>query len=417
MVYNETVAGAVSRADAGDAMSELLDARHMLDLAEHAAIAGDLASADELLRGAARIQAAELGPLHSDLANTLNNLAIVAEKAGRPNEAETFYRRATAIASASLPADHPMIAASRQNLEDFCLAQGLPIDAPIIITPSELDTELGLDVFAREDAAGAAKTPTDVQAADVDVRAADVDLTARATPPPSDTASPVLHPPTSPVLHPPTAAASRSVPPAPRRASRVFAWVAIGVAALGTGAFLGAQPWSLLETLALAPTAPTAPRAAAPAPPPRAAPSAKSAPIEQAPQPNVVPRSDDRRVATDTPPAAASSSNAVTLAEAQLCQTFSTSGGRWRCDPADDSVAPGPLVLYTRVRSPRDIAVVHQWYRGDTLRKSVKLSIRASATEGYRTYSRHTVDGGGDWRVEVMSEGGDLLHEQRFAVR
>ena len=45
------------------------------------------------------------------------------------------------------------------------------------------------------------------------------------------------------------------------------------------------------------------------------------------------------------------------------------------------------------------------------------LTIRANAKEGYRTYSRQTVDAGGDWRVEVRSAGGDLLHERRFAVR
>ena len=111
-------------------MSELRDAGRMLEAAEQAAIAGDLASADELLRAAARIQEAELGPLHPDLANTLNNLAIVAEKTGRLGDAETFYRRAAAIASASLPADHPMVADSRKNLEDFCRARGLPIDGP-----------------------------------------------------------------------------------------------------------------------------------------------------------------------------------------------------------------------------------------------------------------------------------------------
>ena len=95
-------------------MPELRDAGRMLEAAEQAAVAGDLASADELLRGAARIQEAELGPLHPDLANTLNNLAIVAEKLGRPDDAETFYRRAVAIASASLPVDHPMIAVPTQ---------------------------------------------------------------------------------------------------------------------------------------------------------------------------------------------------------------------------------------------------------------------------------------------------------------
>ena len=45
------------------------------------------------------------------------------------------------------------------------------------------------------------------------------------------------------------------------------------------------------------------------------------------------------------------------------------------------------------------------------------LTIRANATEGYRTYSRQTVDDAPDWRVEVRSANGDLLHERRFAVR
>jgi hypothetical protein len=138
--------------------------------------------------------------------------------------------------------------------------------------------------------------------------------------------------------------------------------------------------------------------------------------IEQARPPGVVPRRDDRDV-LDKPTAPAPSSGATTLATAQLCRTFSTSGARWRCDPAVDPVSPGQIVLYTRVKSPRDAVVVHRWYRGDTLQQSVQLTIRANATDGYRTYSRQTVDGGADWRVEVRSANGDLLHERRFAVR
>jgi hypothetical protein len=80
-------------------------------------------------------------------------------------------------------------------------------------------------------------------------------------------------------------------------------------------------------------------------------------------------------------------------------------------------VARGPIVLYTRVRSSRDAAVVHRWYREEMLQQAVKLPIRANPSEGYRTYSRQTVDGVGSWRVEVRSADGDLLHEQRFAVR
>jgi Protein of unknown function (DUF2914) len=105
------------------------------------------------------------------------------------------------------------------------------------------------------------------------------------------------------------------------------------------------------------------------------------------------------------------------LVTAQLCETFSTSGAAWRCDPPGDQVAPGPVVLYTRVRSSRDATIEHRWYRDDTLRQAVKLSIRANPSEGFRTYSRQTVNGAGNWRVEVRSASGDLLYEERFAVR
>ena len=106
----------------------------------------------------------------------------------------------------------------------------------------------------------------------------------------------------------------------------------------------------------------------------------------------------------------------VALVTAQLCRKLSTNGS-WQCDPASDSVAAGQLAFYTRVKSPRDTVVVHRWYRGNVLRRSVELEIRANANEGYRTFSRQTVDAGEEWRVEVRSASGDLLHEQRVSVR
>jgi len=83
-------------------MSRLEEARHLLERAEQAAMGGDFVTADELLESAATIQQQELGLHHPDLANTLNNLAIVAEKTGRTSEAETLYRRAASIAAAAL---------------------------------------------------------------------------------------------------------------------------------------------------------------------------------------------------------------------------------------------------------------------------------------------------------------------------
>ena len=311
-------------------MSEAQDARRVLEQAERAAIAGDLASADQLLRGAARIQEAELGPLHPDLASTLNNLGIVAEKTGRPGDAEVFYRRAAAIASASLPADHPIVRDSRKTLEDFCRERGLPIDAAVVTTPS-----------------------------------------------------------------------------------RSLAWVTIGVVVLVIAVLLVRRAPAPRETAPISTAALTAQPAADPPLPLPVTP----APIEQAQPPKVAPRGSSRGVVTDRRPEVARSGAAISLTTAQLCQTFSTSGSNWRCDPVSDSVLRRPIVLYTRVRSPRDTVVVHRWYSGNALRQSAKLTTRASPTEGYRTYSRFAVDRVGDWRVEVRSAGGDLLYEQRFAVR
>jgi Protein of unknown function (DUF2914)/Tetratricopeptide repeat len=116
-------------------MAEERKAQPLIEQAERAAVAGDLANADELLKAAARIQEAELGPFHPDLTSTLNNLAIVAEKAGRIGDAETFYRRAAAIASASFAPGHPTVADTRKNLEDFCRERGLAIAPPVQATP------------------------------------------------------------------------------------------------------------------------------------------------------------------------------------------------------------------------------------------------------------------------------------------
>lgn len=335
-------------------MSQLPDARRMVAEAEHAASVGDLATADELLNDAARIQEAELGPFHPDLASTLNNRAIVAENAGRLGEAETFYRRASAIVSQSLPVDDPAVAASRQNLEDFCRAHDLPIDPPAVPTASVFETNAGPDVFSRE--AG-------------------------------------------------TVAEAR---PAPRTMSRPLLWVAIVTAVLVTGAVLAREAWWRGESGESRNEPPAS--QAVPAP-------------EQAVREPALPAGvDPPKAVTDVPPAepvapVPSSAGVMSLTTAQLCQTFSATGSRWRCDPAGEAVEPGPVVFYTRVRSPRDVAVVHRWYRGDTLRQSVTLTVRANTAEGFRTYSRQTVDPGGAWRVEVRSVDGRVLHTQRFAVR
>jgi hypothetical protein len=322
---------------AKDTMSVPRNVRNMLEEAERAASTGDLVSAEALLGDAAQLQQTQLGPFHPDLANTLNNLAVIAEKAGRPRDAETFYRRAVAIASRSLPPDDPMVAASRQNLEDFCHAHGLPIEKPADIAP------------------GGSESPA-----------------------------------------PPTPTAGRPSPAVSRKASPTPTTIAIAAVAFVIATFLMARPRSRQST-----TVPEAERT-----PARAAEPARPAPDTPAPIDRTrLPAPTIERVPAPT---------AIALATVQLCQSLSTSD--WQCVPAGDSVAPGTIVLYTRVRSRRGGGLVHRWYRGDSLRRSAELRIGANAAEGYRTYSRQTVDPG-DWRVEVRSAGGDLLHEQRFTVR
>jgi hypothetical protein len=345
-------------------MSEVRDARHVLELAEQAAIAGDFSSAEELLREAARIQEAELGPRHPDLANTLNNLAIIAEKTGRIADAEACYRRAVEIAAACLPHDHPMVAESRQNLEDFCRERGLPIaDASSAIPP------------AREPVPELTATPPAIASA----------------------APPVTQP----------------LPHAPGKHPRRFERAAIAAIVLVTIGILATRPWSSENASTPALPSPLPPSASVPAPSagstmPTPAPPPVLAPVEQQRSPNVN---------VVAPPSRSRSSGAISVTTAELCQTFSTTGGNWRCDAAGDFVAPGRLVLYTRVRSAGDSAIVHRWYRDDALQQTVRLAIRANVSEGYRTYSQHTVQNGGNWRVEARSTNGDLLYERRFTSR
>ena len=101
-----------------------------MDAVEQAANAGNYAAAEPLLREAALLQEASLGPLHPDLANTLNNLAVVCELTGKMADAEHFYRRAYAIASTALAPDDDLVATSERNLRDFCETQGLPLELP-----------------------------------------------------------------------------------------------------------------------------------------------------------------------------------------------------------------------------------------------------------------------------------------------
>jgi hypothetical protein len=379
-------------------MQEPREARSIIEAAEQSAAGGDYASAERLLREAADLQEASLGPLDPDLANTLNNLGVVCEMNNNPVQAEHCFRRAFAIATTVLTPDHPFVATSRQNLRDFCDARGIPIELP----PST----------------------------SVEPPATSVEPSGTSVEPPPTSVDP-------PHEESPPHAESEDVQPPMRR--RFIGPVAIG--ALGPVAMLivilaAVRPWFNSTGEAQSPPAivtdapreavTDAPREAVTATPreavtdaPREAPARPqppSPPVEPATLREETPRSSAavadegsaRRIVEASTPAR------LTVVKARLCAELDD----FACDPPDSPVPAGPLFFYTQVKSTSATSIEHRWYRDNRLYQSIQLRIQASPNVGYRTFSRSimTSESTGNWRVELRTEGGVLLHEERFSV-
>jgi hypothetical protein len=154
---------------------------------------------------------------------------------------------------------------------------------------------------------------------------------------------------------------------------------------------------------AVAPGAATPPAARTPAPAPSAAPPPPSAAAQPA----------------GPPPAARASApptggDGLSIGEASLCTRLAPG---YRCEPARSPVRPGSLTFYTRVIATSPTSIVHRWYRGNELRQAVRLQV-PPRRGGFRTYSRATVSPSeGEWRVELRSRDGRLLHTETFVVR
>ena len=374
----------------------------VIQAAERAAEAGNYTSAEKLLREAARLQEASLGPRHPDLANTLNNLGIVCEMTSKPDDAEQYFRRAVSIARTSLAADHPFVATSQKNLRDFCEARGKAVEPPA----PEPEVEPPAPV---------------VEAPVVEVPAPVVELQASeatATPDPEPEPEPAAAPATDPARQSPI----DPDPEDPEATSKKF-FYRIALGALGPIAMLMVILAAGLPRLG-APELTVPSREVAIDPPrtitpPPITPPSEPSPVDASPAPE---KPQTTNAATKSSRAADEATTSdVTAAPARpvvvragLCGELDD----WSCDPADRPVPPGPLFFYTQIKSPIATTIQHRWYQDNHLRQAVELRVEANRTAGYRTYSRNLMksESAGDWRVEVRSQEGSLLHEERFTV-
>ena len=62
------------------------------------------------------LQQAALGPVHPEVASTMNNIAIVLRSQGKADDALALYRSVLSIQEAALGADHPDVATSLNNM-------------------------------------------------------------------------------------------------------------------------------------------------------------------------------------------------------------------------------------------------------------------------------------------------------------
>jgi hypothetical protein len=417
-------------------MWEVREPGTIIQAAERAAEGGNFAAAEHLLREAARLQETELGPRHPDLANTLNNLGIVCEMTGKPDEAEQYFRRAVSIARTSLPPDHPFVATSQKNLRDFCEARGKQIEVAAIAavpTPEPAAPAIAEEP-SEEPTPEPAEEPTPAPAAE---------LTPAPAPDPEPEAAPALalelepeaeaEPPahvqaaetSSEPVQVPVASAVAVEEDQQLPANKLFLRVALG----------GLGPMAMLMVILAA----GLPRLGAPelAVPPPAIPT--GSPLDAAPEPEPAPvdpittrtatestvatashepadESDDSDITPASAPASSTApSPAPVVVRASLCGELDD----WACDPADRPVPQGPLFFYTQIQAASVTTVQHRWYQNDRLLQTVKLRVQPNRTDGYRTYSRNvmTTDSAGNWRIELRGEDGALLHEERFTVR
>jgi hypothetical protein len=389
-------------------MPESREPGSFVDAAEQAAAAGDYASAEHFLREAASRQEADLGPLSPDLANTLNNLGVVCEMRQKAQDAEECYRRAYEIAAASLDPHHPFVETSRRNLSEFYKAQGRSLEllSPEPSLPAESPS-------ASEAASATTAAPAPVEEST-----------------PESTSAPAYAEAVASSVSATTEYLKRSIAPALTfgRFSRPFvivlgSFIALLLVMVATlRVWLPASSQTQAAVVNILPASSPVARAVEPANPPKAVGSETRVGAPDLRQAQLIPSvSRDEAKARAAKPAGPIG---ISIASGRLCRAISTAparsvAGDWRCDPVTSPVESGSLFMYTRLKSTRDTTIQHLWYRGNELIQDVELQVRANQKTGYRTYSRYTINdrSAGNWRLEVKSRDGVVLHQERFVVR
>ena len=370
-------------------MTQVLDPATMIEAAQTAVAAGDYPTAERLLREAASLQETTHGSSHPDLASTLNKLALVYEQTNQIAEAEQTYRRAHAVAVASLLPGHPFVATSLKNLVDFCEAHEIPLWRP---PAARLDDEFdsGWQSVALPDVAKNRKATTS------EVDSLDAEFGSEAAPVATAVATPTRH--------------------------RRIALVALAAAAIVVVSIV--MRWSEASPASGSPapavTTPVAAGDAAPAKVTERVPVLTDAPAPPARAAAVAPAAPVERVERHAPRETRDTSVPVTVLTAQLCRAIEKRGSPdWQCASASGDVQPGKYSFYTRLQTNRDTMVEHRWYRDERVHQVSRLHIVANPGSGYRTFSSTTISAEriGNWKVELRAADGTLLHEEHFVAR
>jgi len=104
----------------------------------------------------------------------------------------------------------------------------------------------------------------------------------------------------------------------------------------------------------------------------------------------------------------------VEVAEAVICRDVVD---REAIDVGDSfEVSVGKLYCFTKIVGAQEpIEIAHVWYYGDVERARINLSVEAAS---WRTWSSKVIQTHeiGDWHVDVLGPGGELLKTLQFKI-